>query len=162
MKRSFISLHSGTESTAWLLIILLASMVRFHNINLPYFWTDEAFSALVSVLSPQAIWFHMGHEVHPPGYFLLLHLWITVFGDGVLAIRSMSAVAGIITVVLSMWFMRLISTSRTAMLAGLLIALLPISVRYSQEARMYTLETVWLLGATIALVYWLMSLRSRY
>lgn len=162
MKGSFVFRRSGLEITGWMLITLLATAVRLHNISVPYFWTDEAYSALVSVLSPQAIWFHMGHEVHPPGYFLLLHLWITVFGDGVLAIRSMSAVAGIITVVLSMWFMRLISTSRTAMLAGLLIALLPISVRYSQEARMYTLETVWLLGATIALVYWLMSLRSRY
>lgn len=162
MKRSFISLHSGTESTAWLLIILLASMVRFHNINLPYFWTDEAFSALVSVLSPQAIWFHMGHEVHPPLYFLLLHLWISVFGDSVLAIRSLSAVAGVATVALGMWLMRMISTPKTALLAGLLIALLPISVRYSQEARMYTLEAVWLLGATIALVYWLKTPRNRY
>lgn len=162
MKRSFISLHSGTESTAWLLIILLASMVRFHNINLPYFWTDEAFSALVSVLSPQAIWFHMGHEVHPPLYFLLLHLWISVFGDSVLAIRSLSSVAGVATVALGMWLMRMISTPKTALLAGLLIALLPISVRYSQEARMYTLEAVWLLGATIALVYWLKTPRNRY
>jgi len=70
-KHEVFSLHSGAERTGWLLILLLASMVRFHTISLPYFWTDEAFSALVSVLSPQAIWFHMGHEVHPPLYFLL-------------------------------------------------------------------------------------------
>lgn len=162
MKGSGFSLQGGAERTGWLLILLLAAMVRFHTISLPYFWTDEAFSALVSVLSPQAIWFHMGHDVHPPLYFLLLHVWITVFGDSVLAIRSMSAVAGVGTVALGMWLMRLISTPKTALLAGFLMALLPISVRYSQEARMYTLETLWLLGATIALVYWLRSPRNRY
>ncbi|MEB0044990.1 MULTISPECIES: glycosyltransferase family 39 protein [unclassified Pseudomonas] len=162
MTRSFLSRHSGAESTGWLLIILLAAMVRFHNINLPYFWTDEAFSALVSVLSPQAIWFHMGRDVHPPLYFLMLHVWIAVFGDSVFAIRAMSAVAGVATVAVGMWLMRLISTLKTALLAGLLIALLPISVRYSQEARMYTLETLWLLGATIALVYWVKTPRNRY
>lgn len=158
----FVSLGSSLDSGGWVLVMMLAIVVRFYNISLPYFWTDEAFSALVGVQSPERIWFHLGHDVHPPLYFLLLHVWMAVFGEGVFAIRAMSALAGVATVALGMWLMRLITTPRVALLAGLFLALLPISVRYSQEARMYTLEGVWLLGATIALVYWLKSVRNRY
>ncbi|RON09431.1 hypothetical protein BK659_10925 [Pseudomonas brassicacearum] len=142
--------------------MMLALIVRFYDISLPYFWTDEAFSALVGVQSPERIWFHLGHDVHPPLYFLILHAWMSVFGEGVVAIRALSALAGVATVALGVWLMRLITTPRVALLAGLFLALLPISVRYSQEARMYTLEGVWLLGATIALVYWIKSARNRY
>ncbi|WP_347929050.1 glycosyltransferase family 39 protein [Pseudomonas helvetica] len=158
----FLSLHSSVENAGWVLVMMLAIIVRFYCINLPYFWTDEAFSALVGVQSPGRIWFHLGHDVHPPLYFLVLHAWMAIFGEGVFAIRALSALAGVATVALGMWLMRLISTPRVALLAGLFLALLPISVRYSQEARMYTLEGVWLLGATIALVYWLKSARNRY
>ena len=36
---------------------------------------------------------------------------------------------------LGVWLVRLISTQRAALLAGLMLALLPIAVRYSQEVR---------------------------
>ncbi len=150
------------EKYLWAVVLSLAVYVRFHAIQSPFFWTDEAFSALMSLQSPERIWFHAGHDVHPPLYFLLLHAWIAVCGDGVFSLRAMSALAGVLTTLLGMWLMRLIDTPRTAVLAGLLLALFPIAVRYSQEARMYTLESVWLLGATIALVYWVKSARDRY
>ncbi|KIH81706.1 glycosyltransferase family 39 protein [Pseudomonas batumici] len=150
------------ERSLWLLVLLLAVYVRFYAIQSPYFWTDEAFSALMSLQSPERIWFHAGHDVHPPLYFLLLHAWIAVCGDGVFSLRAMSALAGVLTTLLGMWLMRLLDTPRTAVLTGLLLALFPIAVRYSQEARMYTLESAWLLGATIALVYWVRSARDRY
>ncbi|MSE24761.1 hypothetical protein GKC32_09940, partial [Lactobacillus curvatus] len=52
---------------------------------------------------------------------------------------------------------------RAAVLAGILLALLPTAVRYSQEVRMYSLLGVWLLAATLALVYWVRQPeRKRY
>lgn len=156
------TLRGRPEHVVWGLILLLAAYVRFHAIQSPYFWTDEAFSALMSSQSPGRIWFHTGHDVHPPLYFLLLHAWIAMCGDGVFSLRAMSALAGVLSTLLGMWLMRLLDTPRTAVLTGLLLALFPIAIRYSQEARMYTLECVWLLGATIALVYWLRSARDRY
>ena len=70
------------------------------------------------------------------------------------SIRSLSALPGIAAVMLGMWLVRLIANSRAAFLAGLMLALLPTAVRYSQEVRMYSWLGMWLLGATIALVYW--------
>ncbi len=64
---------------------------------------------------------------------------------------------------LGIWLTRQLSTRRAAVLAGVLLALLPTAVRYSQEVRMYSLLGVWLLGATLALVYWVRQPeRTRY
>ncbi|MCP1505013.1 putative membrane protein [Pseudomonas marginalis] len=139
----------------WLSIIALAAGVRFYAITDAYVWYDEAFSVGISALSPEAIWFHTGRDVHPPLYYLLLHGWMELFGKGPLAIRSLSAIAGILTVALGMVMARSIFNYRTAWVAGLFLALLPVSVRFSQEARMYALLGLFLMGATLALIYWM-------
>lgn len=140
----------------WLLvsIIVLGLLVRVYDVTQPAIWYDEASSVLMSEFSLPLIWFHTRYDVHPPLYYMLLHGWTSVFGNGVFALRAMSVLAGELTVVLGVWLVALIATRRAALLSGLLLALLPIGVRYSQEVRMYALQGTWLMGATIVLVYW--------
>ncbi|WP_397451638.1 glycosyltransferase family 39 protein [Pseudomonas sp. NA-150] len=143
------------ECKYWLLpVVALATLVRFHDLTEPTIWFDEAFSALLSAYPPSLIWFHAAHDVHPPLYYLLLHGWMAMVGNGVFAVRSLSVFVGVVTVVLGAWLACLVATRRAACLATLLLALLPIAVRYSQEVRMYALLGVWTMGATIALYYW--------
>lgn len=148
----------------WLLPILaLAALTRFYDLTAAAIWGDEGSSLLLSQYSLAGIWFHAAHDVHPPLYFMILHGWIELFGDGIFSIRSLSALPGILTVGLGVWLVRLIATRRAAVLAGFLLALLPTAVRYSQEVRMYSMLGVWLIGATIALVYWVKQpQRQRY
>lgn len=148
----------------WLLpILILAALVRLYQVTQPSIWYDEGFSVLVSAYPPADIWFHSAQDVHPPLYYLLLHGWTAVFGNGVFAVRGMSVLAGVVGVGLAEWLVSVIATRRAAILAGVLLALLPIAVRYSQETRMYALMGVWLLGATLALVYWVQQPhRHRY
>ncbi|OLF56731.1 glycosyltransferase family 39 protein [Pseudomonas chlororaphis] len=148
----------------WLLpILLLAAAVRFYDLTAAAIWGDEGSSLLLSQYDLNEIWVHAAHDVHPPLYFMLLHGWIAAFGDGILAIRSFSAWPGIACVGLGVWLVAQIASRRAAILAGFLLALLPTAVRYSQEVRMYALLGVWLLGATLALVYWVRQpRRQRY
>ncbi|MBK5377828.1 glycosyltransferase family 39 protein [Pseudomonas sp. TH43] len=140
----------------WLLpILLLAAAVRFYDLTAAAVWGDEGSSLLLAQYSLGEIWHHAAFDVHPPLYFMLLHGWIELFGDGILAIRSLSALAGIAAVGLGIWLVDRLATRRAAMLAGLLLALLPTAVRYSQEVRMYSLLGLLLLAATLALVYWI-------
>ncbi|EUB76641.1 hypothetical protein PMI27_005950 [Pseudomonas sp. GM41(2012)] len=140
----------------WLLPILaLAALVRFYDLTAAAVWGDEGSSLLLSQYSLAGIWVHAAHDVHPPLYFMLLHGWIELFGDGIFSIRSLSALPGIATVALGVWLVDLLATRRAALLAGVLLALLPTAVRYSQEVRMYSLLGLWLIAATIALVYWI-------
>lgn len=144
----------GLDRSALAAVTVLALAVRFHGITLPAIWYDEAFSVLLARHEPWQIWSITARDVHPPLYYLVLHYWMILFGDGALAVRSLSVIADVGTVLLSIKLMSLVATRRATWMAALLLALLPISVRYSQEARMYTLLGLWLMGATVALVCW--------
>ncbi|KAB0493901.1 glycosyltransferase family 39 protein [Pseudomonas vancouverensis] len=139
---------------AMLLVLTLAILTRFYGLTASAIWGDEGSSLLMARYDLTDIWSHAAHDVHPPLYFMLLHGWIEWFGEGIFSIRSLSALPGIAAVMLGMWLVRLIANPRAALLAGVMLALLPTAVRYSQEVRMYAWLGLWLLGATIALVYW--------
>lgn len=138
----------------WVPILALAIATRFYGLTAAAIWVDEGSSLLLSEYAVDDLWFHAAHDVHPPLYFFMLRGWIELFGDGIWSIRAMSAIPGVVAVGLGVWLMRQLSTRRAAALAGVLLALFPSAVRYSQEVRMYSLLAVWLLGATLALVYW--------
>jgi uncharacterized membrane protein len=148
----------------WLVpIMMLATLVRLYGSTDAAVWCDEGSSLAMSEFSPSLIWFHSAHDVHPPLYFLLLHAWTSVFGTNLFSIRLLSVLPGVATVALGLWLTLLIAGRRAALLAGVFLALLPIAVRYSQEVRMYSLMGLGLLGATIALVYWVKNpQRHRY
>ncbi|MGF6556437.1 4-amino-4-deoxy-L-arabinose transferase-like glycosyltransferase [Pseudomonas sp. S30_BP2TU TE3576] len=146
----------------WLVpILVLAALVRFYDLTAAAIWGDEGSSLLLARYSIPDIWVHAAYDVHPPLYFMLLHGWIAMFGDGILSIRCLSALPGIASVGLGVWLVDRLATRRAAILAGFLLALLPTAVRYSQEVRMYSLLGLWLLGATIALVYWIRKPQCR-
>jgi uncharacterized membrane protein len=140
----------------WLLpILLLATAVRFYDLTAAAIWGDEGSSLLLARYSLEEIWNHAAFDVHPPLYFMLLHGWIELFGDGIFALRGLSALAGIAAVGVGIWLVDRLATRRAAIITGLLLALLPTAVRYSQEVRMYALLGLLLLAATLALVYWI-------
>lgn len=136
-------------------VIILALGARFHSITVPVIWYDEAYSLLLAEGSPAYIWATTARDVHPPLYYVLLHFWMLLFGNGALDARSLSALVDVGTLLLCIKLMSLVTTRKATWIAALLLALLPMSVRYSQEVRMYTLLGFWLMGATVALVCWI-------
>lgn len=147
----------------WFLPLLaLALCLRLHELTGSAIWGDESSSLFLARYAPLQLWQHAAHDVHPPLYFYLLHLWSAVFGEGVLSLRLLSALFGTLAVFLGGWLVWRIATRRAALLAVLLLALLPTAVRYSQEVRMYSLLGCCLLAATLALLYWLDTGLRRY
>lgn len=60
---------------------------------------DELFAAHVASLPlGELLRFVYLHDAHPPLYYLLLKAWIVAFGSGELALRTLSAVAGLVAV----------------------------------------------------------------
>jgi len=147
----------------WILILACAAGLRFYRLDRAVLWFDEAFSLAISEHSPRVLFEVCAADVHPPLYYLVLKGWVWLFGDGVEAIRSLSALMGVVIVGLVIWLTTIIANRRAAVLAGFLLALLPIAVRYSQEVRMYALVGLLMTGAAIALVYWVKQpLKHRY
>ena len=78
-------------------------------------------------------------ESTPPLYYLLAFAWTKLFGTSEVAIRSLSALIGTATVPLAFATARRLVEERAALVAAGLVAVNPILVWYSQEARAYAL-----------------------
>lgn len=124
-----------------LLILLLATTLRFHRLAAQSFWNDEGNSARLSERSLSLIIEGTASDIHPPLYYLILRGWRELVGDSEFGLRSVSAFAGILTAALTIAAARLTypRQRRLPWLAGLLAALSPPLIYYSQEARMYEL-----------------------
>ena len=76
-------------------------------------------------------------DIHPPLYYWLLSLWTKVFGDSEIAMRSLSALWGLLLVWLVYQIASRLFDKRTALIAALFAAINPFLIAYSQEVRMY-------------------------
>jgi uncharacterized membrane protein len=80
---------------------------------------------------------------HPPLYYVLLHLWVEHFGSSVAAMRSLSALFGILALPCMYFLCIELFASRTAAWLGVaFVAISPFHVLYAQEVREYSLWTV--------------------
>ncbi len=105
-------------------------------------------------------------DVHPPGYFALLHQWIAIAGRSEYALRYLSVIFSMLTLALLMRFGRAlvgryvggrgvrIASRRGAsaqygalLTTGALAALSPLYVAYAQEVRMYASVTFFALAS---------------
>ncbi|WP_339560665.1 glycosyltransferase family 39 protein [Pseudomonas sp. EA_65y_Pfl1_P113] len=149
----------------WVLaIVFFALLIRVFRLTDASVWSDEGFTLELISYPPKIVWILSGRDVHPPLYYFVLQSWVALIGSNDLVwTRGLSAIFGAINVGLGIWLTLLISTRRAALMAGVLLAVLPIAVRYSQDIRMYSMLGTFLLGATIALVYWVVyPSRKRY
>jgi hypothetical protein len=132
------------------LIFLLAAGLRFAQLDAQSFWNDEGNTArLVERTIPLIIEGAAG-DIHPPGYYLILHGWRALVGETEYALRAYSALCGILTVAVIAAVGRRIGGWSTALGAALLLAVHPLAIYYSQEARMYAQ-----LGLATALTLWI-------
>ena len=90
---------------------------------------------------------------HTPLYFVLVRLWAQIFGDSITAIRSLSVLAGLLTLPAMAWLCWELFGSELAIWLGTgLLAVSPFHVIYAQEARPTALWTLTILLASSALL----------
>jgi hypothetical protein len=123
-----------------LAIVALGAGLRFAGLGDQSFWFDE--SVTVEVVRPGfggAFDALKASESTPPLYYLLAWLWTRVFGDGEAGLRSLSAVAGTLTIPVAWAAAREVTGRWGAWTAAAVVAVSPLLVWYSQEARAYSL-----------------------
>jgi mannosyltransferase len=122
-------------------LILLAAALRLATLTEQGFWYDEAFTP-VHVLHAglgATLKSFVHSENTPPLWYLLAWADARVLGDGALALRLPSALAGIATVPVVWAIGSELSDRRAALIGAALVAVDPLFVWYSQEARAYGL-----------------------
>ena len=122
------------------LIVALAAVLRFATLGVPSYWLDEFTSLNETQGSLSTVLDSVKHaEGGPPLYLVLLWGWRKVFGDGEIAIRSMSALLGTATVPVAFAAGRELASRRAGLFAAALTATSPLLIWYSQDVRTYAL-----------------------
>ena len=116
------------------------------------FWIDEGISVGVA----HHHWWSIPHVLRqdgsPPGYYMLLGLWIRVFGDSERETHALSLVFALASIPLAYAAARSIFDRLTGVVAAVLVAFTPYLTYYAQETRMYALEAFLSLVAVLAYV----------
>jgi mannosyltransferase len=127
----------------WLVagLTALGAILRFATLEVQAYHHDEI------VTASRVLRVGFGHamdavgfsESAPPLYYALAWIWTQVFGTGEIGLRSLSAAAGVATIPVAYFIGRELRGARTGLLAAALVAVNPMLLWYSQEARAYAL-----------------------
>jgi mannosyltransferase len=137
----------------WCWPALLTLALGFYQVGRPELWRDELASwsfgtrPLSSLIATAR---HTGAT--QLAYYLLLHIWITVFGDSADAMRSLSVLAMAAAAACVTAVGRALAGPRAGLLSGLVFALVPSVSRFAQEVRFYSLEVLVAMLATLLLL----------
>jgi uncharacterized membrane protein len=145
----------------WIVVGLtvLAAALRFATLGVQSYHHDEV------VTASRVLRAGFGHAMHavwssestPPVYYAIAWVWTQLVGTGEFGLRTVSALAGVLTIPVAYLIGTELRGRRAGLWAAALVAVNPMMLWYSQEARAYAL--VALFGALSAL-YWLRAEKS--
>ena len=113
-------------------------------------WLDELWATRVMLVDLPTLWTTILLDTHPPVYSGFMFVWITLFGDSELSIRLPSLIFGVVSVGLTYLVVTRYVSRTATVLACLLLALSPVHIWYSQEARPYSAAVCLVLLAVFA------------
>ncbi len=143
------------HKTILILLALLAAGLRALWLSWQPLWWDEGYSFYAAGMPIGSMIKETAEDIHPPLYYALLHLWQWGAGSGPVAARLFSVFVGVLTVILIFRVARYLGGLKLAVVVGLLAAVSPIQVYYSQEVRMYALVALLGLASTYLMWLWL-------
>jgi len=142
-------LRANGRSIALASIALLGLLLRLAFLGHRSLYSDEVWSFSAASMGPLGLLSPVAsYDLHPPLYYMVLSAFLAL-GRSEFAIRFPSAIFGTLTIPLAYWLGRRFLDERGGLLVAFLLAISPMHVRYSQEARMYSLIALF---ATLSLI----------
>src|SRR3989344_5210371 len=139
-------------------ILIGGLLLRSFSLN-QSLWLDEA----INVLATQnfsligMITEYAKADFHPPLYFIIIWVWTRLFGIGEIAVRIPSVIFGILTIYLVYLLGKKIHSKNLGLFSAILLAINPLHIYYSQEARMYALAA---LAVSINIYLWVKLIKE--
>ena len=127
-----------------LLLLLLAFLLRTYQLDSQALRGDEAATVLYSALPVTDLWeLSRITDPHPPLYYLMLHPWQLLTGDGAWAMRFAGVIASTLAVAaLYSLAQRTLRAPYISLLAAALLAINPFQIWLAQDIRSYARTTL--------------------
>ncbi len=123
-------------------LTLLPFILRTVRLDLQPLWWDEGWSVYFATADIPSMLARTAVDIHPPFYYLLLHIWIAIAGSSAISVRLFSVLVGTVSIPLLFFLGRRLFSTRVGIMAALTMAVAPFHIYYSQEVRMYALVTL--------------------
>jgi mannosyltransferase len=122
-------------------IVTVGFVVRFASLGVQSYHHDEVITAMRVIPGSFGEMLHKIRvsESNPPLYYVLAWAWSKAFGLEEVGLRSLSALVGALTVPVSYLVGRQLDGRRCGLILAAIVAVNPMLIWYSQEARSYAL-----------------------
>ena len=121
-----------------IMIIVISTILMGIGIFNKNIWFDEAYSYGLTNQSIIELIKIAIYDVHPLLYYIILKIFVTIFGKSMIAYRAFSIIPLVIMMIFSLFKIRKEFGYKVACIFSFTLGFLPIIVRYSTEIRMYT------------------------
>jgi mannosyltransferase len=146
---------------ALLLIVIVGVVLRLHLLERRDLWDDEAASVIFAQLSWSGFVSTLrNYEANMAFYYLLLHYWLH-FGDNVTFIRGLSVLFGVAAIPATYMLGKTLFGVKEGIVSAAFSAVNTFQIRYSQEARSYSLVILLSILSTFFLVRAIETPRQR-
>jgi mannosyltransferase len=149
---AFIKAHPKADIALLITSLVIFAVITLFHITNAAIWFDEAFTSYIVQFNFIDIARYTATDVHPPLYYWALKAWTMVFGSGEFGLRSMSIFFAVATIVVTFFLTRKMFGRKVALVSLAFLSLSPMLIRYSDEARMYTMAAFIVMSATYLLL----------
>lgn len=150
------------QKNLWLGPILIGIAVRFYKLTYSSIWHDEGYTMWLIRYGFWDIIKRDIRDVHPPGYYLISKIWVSLFGSSVFSIRFLSLIFSVGIIYLLFLMIKKLFNERAAFWSAMFLALSPFMIRFGQEARMYGVVAFFTTLATYFLVNFIYEKKSKW
>ena len=130
---------SSRSKGVFVAIFGVALLLRLSAIHDKFLWFDEFLTANLARNSWAAILGAVRAEAHPPLYFVGMKIWAALFGDGPVALKTVSLLCGMAALGFLADAVRRVFGSAAAVVAALLFAFSTVQIDQSTDAKPYAL-----------------------
>jgi uncharacterized membrane protein len=126
-------------------ILALGLFLRVYQLGRENFFLDEILTAegfSRSLADFPRYWCQRGYL---PGYFIIMHSWMKLFGTGEFAVRFPSVVFGVMSIYIMFLLGKRLFNEKVGLLGSYLFAVSTINIYYSQWAKPYSLAVLFVL-----------------
>ena len=137
-RTALATLEGPRAAVAVAVLVVVTLLLRTTALH-ARFWIDEGLTVGVASHPFADIPSLLREDGSPPLYYLLLHVWMSVFGNGEADTHGLSVAFAALTVPVAYLLARRLYDARVGLATALLFALNPFLTYYAQETRMYAL-----------------------
>ena len=131
-------------------VVLAGIALRFYTRS--DLWLDEALSVNIARLPLNHLRDALRHDGAPPLYYVVLHVWIRLFGTGDTAVRALSGLFSVATLPLAWFAGKRLGGRPVGWLAVVVLVTSPYAIRYGTESRMYALVMLLVFAGYLAVL----------